>query len=86
MALLFNIHDIIIDLFKARGGSRGVGIEAIENDIQFFEIGYAFDEINKTPFSAVFGKQSDRLIFINTMRHSMGEWSIHKQYAQYLLK
>lgn len=86
MILLFNIHIIITERFKARGGSRDIGKEAIENDIRLFEVDYAYKEIRKTYFNLIFGKQSDRMLFINTKRHLIGEWNIHNQYAQYLLK
>ena len=86
LVFLFDLGSIVSARFEARGGASGVGLEAIENDIRFFEIGYAFQEVSNKPFNAVFGQQSDRTLYINSFKHSFGEWNTHNQYAQYLLK
>ncbi len=86
LVFLFDLGSIVSARFEARGGASGVGMEAIENDVRFFEIGYAFQEVSKNPFTAVFGQQSDRKLYLDSFRHGYGEWSTHNQYAQYLLK
>ncbi len=84
--IFFNIDALIVKRFEERGGEKGIGQKAIQQDIRFYEIGYVYNLIKQNPKTLFFGYSEDLTLKIKNQFHEFEKWTIHNQYAQYLMR
>lgn len=82
--IFFDLDQKIIERINIRGGYETIGYKAIENDIRFFEFFYIYANSNFN--QKILGSNSTNKIVISNDSNNYIEWTVHNQYAQYLLK
>ncbi len=82
--LFFGLEQKVMERINIRGGNEHIGIETFKNDIRLFEFYYIFQNLDSQ--NLIFGYTSENTYDIRNDDFDMLDWSIHNQYAQYLLK
>lgn len=82
--IFFNLDQFIAERINVRGGSEAIGIEATRGDIRLYELIYIYTNSSLT--EKILGSSSTNTISISLNSMQYVDWTVHNQYAQYLLK
>ena len=82
--IIFELDQKIMQRINIRGGNSAIGTEAVKSDIRFFEFFYIYANSNFN--QKILGTNSTNEIIISNDSNNNIEWTVHNQYAQYLLK
>ena len=83
-SLFLGLDQKIMERINIRGGKSIIGTEAVKRDIRFFEFFYIYADSNFN--QKILGSTSTNKITISNNPNNYIEWTVHNQYAQYLLK